>query len=124
MLAALTVMRILPGPACGSGASPRWMTSGPPYSSNCKAHICTTSRSAPASRLARTRLVRRRCRLGGGQSGHEGFLRHLHPAHHLHPLLAFLLLLQELSFAGDIAAVALGQHVLPDGADRFSSDHS
>ena len=64
-------------------------------------------------------------RVGGvrrGQRGDERLLRHLDPADHLHPLLAFLLLLQQLALAGDVTAVALGEHVLADGADRLAGD--
>src|SRR5439155_16790908 len=45
------------------------------------------------------------------QNRKEGFLRNLHAAHALHPLLAFLLLLQEFAFAAYVAAIALGDHV-------------
>src|SRR5690625_5969428 len=58
----------------------------------------------------------------GGQGRHERLLWHLHPADVLHPLLAFLLPLQQFAFPGDVTAIALGQHVLADGADRFPGD--
>ena len=48
--------------------------------------------------------------------------RDLDPADHLHPLLALLLLLEQLALAGDVAAVALGEHVLADGADGLAGD--
>ena len=48
---------------------------------------------------------------------------HLHPADHLHPLLAFLLLLQQLALPGDVTAVALGEHVLADRPDGLPGDH-
>src|SRR5271165_5431571 len=41
---------------------------------------------------------------GGGQRGDEGVLRNVDPADSLHPLLAFLLLLQQFALAGDVAA--------------------
>src|SRR5690242_16583996 len=41
----------------------------------------------------------------------------------LHPLLAFLLLLEQLPLAGDVPTVALGEHVLPHGPDRLARDH-
>src|SRR3954452_5884461 len=53
----------------------------------------------------------------------EGLLRHLDPADVLHPPLALLLLLEELALAGDVAAVALGQHVLALRLDRLACDH-
>ena len=40
----------------------------------------------------------------------------------LHALLAFLLLLEQLALAGDVATVALGQHVLAHRADRLAGD--
>ena len=49
------------------------------------------------------------------QHGKEGRLWQLHVTHHLHALLSFLLLFQKLALAGDVAAVALGQHVLTQG---------
>src|SRR6185295_19244911 len=64
-----------------------------------------------ASRI-RTRLEHRE----------EGLLGDLDRAHHLHALLAFLLLLEELALAGDVAAVALGGDVLAIGVDRRAGD--
>src|SRR5689334_13971766 len=52
----------------------------------------------------------------------ERFLRDLHRPHHLHPLLAFLLLLEQLALARDVAAVALGGDVLAEGVDRRAGD--
>src|SRR3954449_11724045 len=52
----------------------------------------------------------------------ERLLRHLDPADLLHPLLPFLLLLEQLALARDVAAVALGDHVLAHGLDRFARD--
>ena len=40
----------------------------------------------------------------------------------LHPLLAFFLLFQQLALAGDVAAVALGDNVLPHGGDTLRGD--
>src|SRR6266851_1812521 len=56
------------------------------------------------------------------QHGKERFLRDLHLPDLLHALLAFLLLLEELALAGDVAAVALGEHVLAHRLDRFPRD--
>src|SRR3712207_6914720 len=61
------------------------------------------------------------CR-GVGERRDEGFLGDLDPPHHLHPLLALLLLLEQLALAGDVTAVALGEHVLADGADVLARD--
>src|SRR4029079_902280 len=38
-------------------------------------------------------------------------------------LLAGLLLVEQLAFARDVAAIALGGHVLAHGADRLACDH-
>src|SRR2546423_15358333 len=56
------------------------------------------------------------------QNREERFLRDLDLADALHPLLAFLLFLEELAFARDVAAVALGEHVLAHRLDRFARD--
>src|SRR4029453_16922188 len=62
-------------------------------------------------------------RLGlAGERRDEGFLRYLDPANHLHPLLAFFLLLQQLPFAGDVTAITLGEDVLAQGADALAGD--
>src|SRR5680860_553442 len=60
--------------------------------------------------------------VAGGERGDERLLGDLDAADHLHPLLALLLLLQQLTLAGDVTAVALGQHVLADRADRLARD--
>src|SRR5687767_6560735 len=52
----------------------------------------------------------------------EGLLRNLHRSDALHPLLPFLLLLEQLALASDVAAVALGQHVLAHRPDRLAAD--
>ena len=44
----------------------------------------------------------------------ERLLRDIDFANPLHSLLAFFLLFEQLAFAGDVAAVALGDHVLAD----------
>src|SRR6266849_4680513 len=63
-------------------------------------------RDAPTGTWASSRLV------FDPQHGEEGLLWDLDGPHHLHALLAFLLLLEELLLARDVAAVALGEHVL------------
>src|SRR5687767_5291115 len=60
--------------------------------------------------------------LAGGECGDEGFLRDIDAADRLHPLLTFLLPLEQLPLAGDVTAVALGEHVLADGADVLAGD--
>src|SRR5512143_1215971 len=52
----------------------------------------------------------------------ERFLGDLDAADRLHPLLAGLLLLEQLLLPGDVAAVALGQHVLAQRLDVLARD--
>src|SRR6266545_8315534 len=56
------------------------------------------------------------------EDGQKGLLRDLDGPDPLHPLLAFLLLFEELALTGDVAAVALGQHVLAHRPDRLAAD--
>src|SRR5687768_6880012 len=56
------------------------------------------------------------------EHGEKGFLRNLDPPDALHPLLPFLLLLEQLALPGDVAAVALGEHVLAQRLDRLARD--
>ena len=46
------------------------------------------------------------------QDGHEGGLGNLDGAYLAHALLSFFLFLKEFALAGDVAAVALGGHIL------------
>src|SRR4029453_1252381 len=57
------------------------------------------------------------------QYGEERLLRNLDRADLLHPLLALLLLLQQLALAGDVAPVELRRHVLAERLDGFARDH-
>src|SRR5262249_1675863 len=54
------------------------------------------------------------------EHGQEGFLRNLDAPNFLHPLLAFFLLLEQLSFARDVAAVTLRNHVLAQSLHRLA----
>merc|ERR1712194_992492 len=54
--------------------------------------------------------------------GHESLLRHVDRADGLHALLALGLLVEQLLLAGDVAPVALGEHVLADGRDLRRGD--
>src|SRR5260221_11298644 len=56
------------------------------------------------------------------QHGQEGFLRYFHRADLLHALLASLLFLEKFAFARDVAAVALGEHILAQRLDRGAGD--
>src|ERR1700758_3148607 len=57
------------------------------------------------------------------QRGNKSFLRDVDLAELPHLLLAFLLLLQKFSFAGDVAAVALRGDVLAQRAHGLARDH-
>src|SRR2546422_242561 len=74
------------------------------------------STTSPRNAVWMTRLVNLEHR-------EERFLRDLHGAHLLHPLLSFLLLFEQLALARDVAAVALGGHVLAQRPDRLARDH-
>src|SRR4051794_2883521 len=52
----------------------------------------------------------------------ERLLRDLDAPDLLHPLLSLLLALEELALARDVAAVALGGHVLAEGLDGLAGD--
>src|SRR6185503_15809883 len=80
-----------------------------------------TGGAAPVSRSGRTwrSFMGDRSALEHRQ---ERLLRHLDPADLFHSLLAFLLLFEQLALAGDVAAVALGGHVLAHGLDRLAGD--
>src|SRR5215207_3555279 len=56
------------------------------------------------------------------EHGQERLLRHLDAADLLHPLLALLLLLEQLPLPADVAAVALREHVLAPCLDRLAGD--
>src|SRR3954454_15901520 len=58
------------------------------------------------------------------EHGKERLLRHLDAPDVLHPLLALLLLLEQLALARDVAAVALREHVLAPRLDRLARDHA
>ena len=52
----------------------------------------------------------------------EGLLRERHFAKLLHPLLARLLLFEQLIFARHVAAVQLRRHILAKGRERLAGD--
>src|SRR5690242_13352890 len=74
------------------------------------------STTSPRNAVWMTRLVNLEHR-------QERFLRDLDRADLLHPFLSFFLLLEQLALARHVAAVALGRHVLAQGADRLAGDH-
>src|SRR6266542_2708620 len=110
----------------------------------CTPHCRITSASSTAMKIASAYSRKRDLRCAGvtastgaGVSGwiwvpfigrsaledrQERFLRDLDLADLLHALLALLLLLEQLPLAGDVAAVALGGHVLAHGLDGLAGD--
>src|SRR5271166_5095497 len=57
------------------------------------------------------------------EQGQESLLRNLDASDLFHPLFAFLLLLEQLSFSRDIAAVTFGGNVLPQRLDGLARDN-
>src|SRR5208282_3610764 len=57
------------------------------------------------------------------EQGQKSLLRNLDPPDLFHPLLAFLLLLEQLAFSRDIAAVTFGGDVLTQRLDGFTRDN-
>src|SRR5208283_5143704 len=57
------------------------------------------------------------------EQGQESLLRNFDPAYLFHPLLAFLLLFEQLSFSRDVAAVALGGDVFAQRLHGFPRDN-
>src|SRR5512142_941168 len=109
-------------------------TAGCVSSSGAAAGVVTTSTgpcraaSTPRSGVVRTTSPRNavwttRLRLVNLQHRQECLLRDLHGAHLLHALLSFFLFFKQLALARDVAAVALGEHVLAQRPDRFPRDH-
>src|SRR5271170_233192 len=81
--------------------------------------------SRPMKRLSPsfTKFLRKSIRLLADlQDGQESLLRNFDLTHLLHALLARLLLLEQLAFARDVAAVALGEHVLAHPLDAGARD--
>src|SRR5215472_11937901 len=83
-----------------------------------------------ASQESRTITETRDCGIGKTlvfaadlQHGEECLLRDLDVPELFHALLAFLLFLEELALAADVAAVALRQHVLAQRLHRGARDH-
>ena len=56
------------------------------------------------------------------QNSQKGTLRNGNRPDYLHPLFAFLLLLQKLSLTSNITPVAFGCHILTEGRDRRAGD--
>ena len=52
----------------------------------------------------------------------ERLLRNIHRAEGFHAFFAFLLFFEQLAFARDVAAVALGRHVFSERTHGFAGD--
>src|SRR5256886_16033972 len=74
------------------------------------------STTSPRKAVWMTRLVNL-------QDRQECFLRDLDGPHLLHALLTFLLFLEQLALAGDVAPVTLGGHVFAQRAHGLPGDH-
>src|SRR5256885_402809 len=111
---------MLSNPASRSTSTARRTSSGPAARSSTRRssglNVCAPSET----RLTPCR--RRSCASSGVEHGEECLRRPLDCADLLHPLLAFLLLLDQLALARDVAAVALRDHVLPPRLDRLARD--
>src|SRR5689334_15955320 len=56
------------------------------------------------------------------EGGDKGGLRDFDLPELAHPLFALFLLFEKLAFAGDVAPVAFGEHVLAQGLDGLARD--
>src|SRR4051812_49496552 len=70
-----------------------------------KAPTKMAAAGSPAAAIHSKALLLVLARVLSGQCGDEGLLRDLDPADGLHPLLAFLLLLQQLALPRNVTAV-------------------
>src|SRR5579884_3796487 len=105
--------------AAGGSCACGWTR--PAGATTCRTPASATEDRAPAvCPPANSKGSRASARLPKLQHRQERLLRHLDASHLLHPLLALLLLLEQLALAGDVAAVALGRHVLAVGLDRLA----
>src|SRR5687767_11121000 len=84
--------------------------------------VCLDSGSAASSFCAFCTFCASLWLLINLQYCQKRFLRDLDAPDFLHPLLAFLLFLQQLSLARDVAAVTLRDHVLAKRLHRFARD--
>src|SRR4051812_16048163 len=107
---------------------PALAISGDAYTSMSPASAASIRSMSPAlkasmpacARLSRASLLAIAIHL---EHREERLLWNLDRAHLLHPLLALLLLLEELLLPADVAAVELRRHVLADGLDGLTGDH-
>src|SRR6478752_3057820 len=77
---------------------------------------------ALASKAIAATTARTLSRLVKLEHRHESLLRDLDRSHSLHPLLPFLLLLQELALARDVAAVTLRKDIFAHRRNRLACD--
>src|SRR5277367_1187006 len=59
---------------------------------------------------------------GDFQNRQESLLGDVHAADALHAFFAFFLFFEEFAFTGNVTAVAFGDNVLADWANRFAGD--
>src|SRR5262245_57427059 len=77
-----------------------------------------------SERAEASERVRKSLMVSALEDRQERLLRHLDPPDLFHAFLPFLLLLEQLALAGDVAAIALGRHVLAHGLDGLPGDHA
>src|SRR3954469_11847152 len=112
--------RRAPRPGRRRPRPPRWAAAATGRSRGSRG-ACRARRSRPTCRRRRSRSARARSRLVPQlQHRQERLLGPLDAADLLHPLLALLLLLEQLALTRDVAAVALGDHVLAHWLDRLA----
>src|SRR5262249_3762432 len=113
-------------------AAPAWRRYASSRASGRKRPIATMRLASLASRKSSgsiTLLIRRapsrwmeRVLVVEREGGDECLLRHFDAADLLHPLLAFLLAVEKLALARDVAPVALGDDVLALRLHRFAGN--
>src|SRR5215469_2442108 len=81
---------------------------------NCQGEQLQLAQNSPRWRLVAA--------LANLEHSQKRFLRNIDAPDAFHALLAFFLLLEQLTLTGDVTAVALGEHVLAHSMHRFTSD--
>src|SRR5207248_3246301 len=97
------------GPRAGHASRAKASPTSPPRRFRPRLAGRSTPRAAWGARTGSSAIS---CLVADPKHREERLLRDLHRPHHLHALLAFLLLLEQLALSGDVTAVALREHVL------------
>src|SRR5271169_2467160 len=99
----------------GSGASAGRRLANTQRSARAMAPVSTVSTNRMSAKFMASFLA-------DLKDGEERLLRNFHAADGFHAFFAGFLLLEQLAFARDVAAVALRQHVLAQCLDRLARD--